>query len=198
MSRGFKDRLTYKATPVQVSVPASAANLGPGFDALALALELRDIYVAQILDEEGFDVDVTGEGADEVKKACKNDGCNQPFAGDACKRLFILTDEQPVSPRVDCANIVICYFRKSGLSADDRRIAVLNTAFEPVLASFGLLRAIRGAVSAEQSVRQRKGVRSFYRQSCEECRDLCKPENLQTAKSLKNKKPRNLAGLFVV
>lgn len=72
MSRGFKDRLTYKATPVQVSVPASAANLGPGFDALALALELRDIYVAQILDEEGFDVDVTGEGADEIKKDGKH------------------------------------------------------------------------------------------------------------------------------
>jgi homoserine kinase len=72
MSRGFKDRLTYKATPIQVQVPASAANLGPGFDALALALELRDIYVAQILDEEGFDVDVTGEGADEVKKDGKH------------------------------------------------------------------------------------------------------------------------------
>ena len=72
MSRGFKDRLTYKATPIQVQVPASAANLGPGFDALGLALELRDIYVAQILDEEGFDVDVTGEGADEVKKDGKH------------------------------------------------------------------------------------------------------------------------------
>lgn len=72
MSRGFKDRLTYKATPMQVQVPASAANLGPGFDALALALELRDIYVAQILDDEGFDVDVTGEGADEVKKDGKH------------------------------------------------------------------------------------------------------------------------------
>ncbi|MEY2664022.1 MAG: hypothetical protein RIR35_830 [Actinomycetota bacterium] len=72
MSRGFKDRLTYKATPMQVSVPASAANLGPGFDALGLALELRDIYVAQILDEEIFDVDVTGEGADEVKKDGKH------------------------------------------------------------------------------------------------------------------------------
>lgn len=72
MSRGFKDRLTYKATPMQVSVPASSANLGPGFDALGLALELRDIYVAQILDEEVFDVDVTGEGADEVKKDGKH------------------------------------------------------------------------------------------------------------------------------
>lgn len=72
MSRGFKDRLTYKATPIQVNVPASAANLGPGFDALGLALELRDIYVAQILDEEVFDVDVTGEGADEIKKDGKH------------------------------------------------------------------------------------------------------------------------------
>jgi len=72
MSRGFKDRLTYKATPIQVSVPASAANLGPGFDALGLALELRDIYVAQILDDEVFDVDVTGEGADEIKKDGKH------------------------------------------------------------------------------------------------------------------------------
>ena len=72
MSRGFKDRLTYKATPMQASVPASSANLGPGFDCLALALELRDTYVAQILDDEIFDVDVTGQGADEVKKDGKN------------------------------------------------------------------------------------------------------------------------------
>lgn len=72
MARGFKDRLTYKATPIQVTVPASAANLGPGFDALALALELRDVYIAQILDEEVFDVDVTGEGANDVKRDGKH------------------------------------------------------------------------------------------------------------------------------
>lgn len=72
MARGFKDRLTYKATPIQVSVPATSANLGPGFDSLGLALEIRDIYVAQILDEELIDVDVTGEGADEVKKDAKH------------------------------------------------------------------------------------------------------------------------------
>ncbi|MBU3715851.1 MAG: homoserine kinase [Candidatus Nanopelagicaceae bacterium] len=72
MARGFKDRLTYKATPMQVSVPASSANLGPGFDAFGLALDIRDIYVAQILDEEAFDVDVTGEGAEEVKRDGKH------------------------------------------------------------------------------------------------------------------------------
>ena len=29
-------------TPVQVRVPATSANLGPGFDALGLALDLHD------------------------------------------------------------------------------------------------------------------------------------------------------------
>jgi homoserine kinase len=53
-------------------VPATSANIGPGFDCFGLALELRDRYAAQVLDDETFDVDVTGEGADEVKKDSKN------------------------------------------------------------------------------------------------------------------------------
>jgi len=64
--------LTFKATMAQVSVPASSANIGPGFDCFGIALELRDRYAAQVLDDETFDVDVTGEGADEVKKDAKN------------------------------------------------------------------------------------------------------------------------------
>ena len=62
------NRLTFKATLAQISVPSTSANLGPGFDSLGLALESRDRYAAQILDEAIFDVDVSGEGADEVKK----------------------------------------------------------------------------------------------------------------------------------
>ena len=64
--------LTFKATMAQISVPASSANIGPGFDCFGLALELRDRYAAQVLDDATFDVDVTGEGADEVKKDSKN------------------------------------------------------------------------------------------------------------------------------
>ena len=64
--------LTFKATMAQVSVPASSANIGPGFDFFGLALEIRDRYAAQVLDDETFDIDVTGEGADEVKKDSKN------------------------------------------------------------------------------------------------------------------------------
>ena len=65
-------RLTFKAQLVQVSVPATSANLGSGFDTFALALDIRDRYAAQILDEPTFDVDVTGEGADEVKRDKNN------------------------------------------------------------------------------------------------------------------------------
>jgi homoserine kinase len=35
-------------------------------------LEIRDRYAAQVLDDETFDVDVSGEGADQVKKDSKN------------------------------------------------------------------------------------------------------------------------------
>jgi thymidylate synthase (methanogen type) len=43
--------VTFKATMSQISVPATSANIGPGFDCLGLALEMRDRYAAQILDD---------------------------------------------------------------------------------------------------------------------------------------------------
>lgn len=63
---------TFKAKPMQVQVPASSANLGPGFDAFGLALSMHDRYVAQVLDDAVLDIDVTGEGADEVPRTDKN------------------------------------------------------------------------------------------------------------------------------
>ena len=63
---------TFRANPIQVQVPATSANLGPGFDSFGLALGMHDRYVAQILDDAGLDIDVTGEGADEVPRTDKN------------------------------------------------------------------------------------------------------------------------------
>lgn len=63
---------TYKAQPVQVQVPASSANLGPGFDCLGLALNMNDRYMAQVMDEPGVDIDVTGEGANSIPTTDKN------------------------------------------------------------------------------------------------------------------------------
>lgn len=57
----------FVAGPVRVSVPATSANLGPGFDALGLALGLRDELEAEVVGEE-LVVDVIGAGADTVSR----------------------------------------------------------------------------------------------------------------------------------
>ena len=49
---------------VHVSVPATSANLGPGFDALGLALALRN--EAWIEESDAVAVEVEGEGADRL------------------------------------------------------------------------------------------------------------------------------------
>ncbi|HEX4812870.1 MAG TPA: homoserine kinase [Nonomuraea sp.] len=53
---------------VDIRVPATSANLGPGFDALGLALSLHDEVEATLTDEPGVRVEVTGEGAGEVDR----------------------------------------------------------------------------------------------------------------------------------
>ena len=52
----------WRDKPVVVRAPASSANLGPGFDALALALSLHDVAVARVTDR-GLDIEVSGEGS---------------------------------------------------------------------------------------------------------------------------------------
>jgi homoserine kinase len=54
--------LSWLAGPVTVSVPATSANLGPGFDSFGLALGLHDVVVAEVA-PDGLAVKVTGEGA---------------------------------------------------------------------------------------------------------------------------------------
>ena len=53
--------------PVSVTVPATSANLGPGFDSLGLALSLRDDLTARVTGE-GIAVAVSGAGADRVPR----------------------------------------------------------------------------------------------------------------------------------
>ena len=54
-----------------VRVPASSANLGPGFDCLGLALDLWDEVTVRTRDG-GLSVTVTGEGAGEVPRDCSH------------------------------------------------------------------------------------------------------------------------------
>lgn len=57
--------------PRTVSVPATSANLGPGFDCLGVALELADTLVGEVVTgavPDGLDLEVEGEGAEEVPR----------------------------------------------------------------------------------------------------------------------------------
>jgi homoserine kinase len=54
------------ADRAQVRVPATSANLGPGFDALGLALALHDDVEVRALGSADVVVDVVGEGAQDV------------------------------------------------------------------------------------------------------------------------------------
>ncbi|GAA5032336.1 homoserine kinase [Actinopolymorpha pittospori] len=55
----------FRPEPVRVRVPATSANLGPGFDALGLALGLYD-EVEVAVAPEGLRISVHGHGAGEV------------------------------------------------------------------------------------------------------------------------------------
>lgn len=56
---------TFVSGSVEVSVPATSANLGPGYDALGLALNLRDRVTAQVVGS-GIDITISGVGAGEL------------------------------------------------------------------------------------------------------------------------------------
>ena len=58
---------TFVRGPVHVRVPATSANLGPGFDSAGLALSLYDDVVVRATDG-GLRVQVTGEGAEYVPR----------------------------------------------------------------------------------------------------------------------------------
>jgi homoserine kinase len=61
----------FRAATLRVRVPATSANLGPGYDSFGLALSLYDEIVVRV-GEEGLDLDVAGEGADKVRRDARN------------------------------------------------------------------------------------------------------------------------------
>jgi len=63
--------MDHRYTKVTVQVPASTANLGPGFDAMGLAIDLWNQASFKLIDK-GYVVQADGEGTDEVPKDEKN------------------------------------------------------------------------------------------------------------------------------
>lgn len=52
---------------VTVEVPASSANLGPGFDCFGLALDWTETVELEVI-ESGYQIDVTGEAAEKLPR----------------------------------------------------------------------------------------------------------------------------------
>ncbi|MCU1563849.1 MAG: homoserine kinase [Arthrobacter sp.] len=53
---------------VTVRVPATSANLGPGYDSLGLALSLHDTLTVETLDNGELEFELSGEGADSLPR----------------------------------------------------------------------------------------------------------------------------------
>jgi homoserine kinase len=88
---------TFRAAPVRVRVPATSANLGPGFDACGLALGLYDDVVVQVT-ESGVDCEVAGEGAEKVATGERN------LVVKSLRAAFAVLGGQPRGVALRCAN----------------------------------------------------------------------------------------------
>ncbi|MEU2614356.1 homoserine kinase [Micromonospora sp. NPDC007271] len=89
--------MTFASGPVRVRVPATSANLGPGFDALGLALGLYDDVAAEVT-TGGVRVTVTGEGAGELP-----DG-DRHLVVRSMRAAFDVLGAQPPGLALECVN----------------------------------------------------------------------------------------------
>ncbi|CAB0795384.1 homoserine kinase [Corynebacterium diphtheriae] len=125
---------------VTVSVPASSANLGPGFDTLGLALSLYDTVEVEVTDH-GLEVEVSGEGQGELPL----DGSH--LVVKAIRAGLKAADVQVPGLRVVCHNNipqsrglgssaaaavagVAAANGLAGFPLDDARVVQLSSAFE--------------------------------------------------------------------
>ncbi|MFF0874655.1 homoserine kinase [Micromonospora aurantiaca (nom. illeg.)] len=88
---------TFTPGPVRVRVPATSANLGPGFDALGLALGRHDDVTAEVTDG-GVRVSVTGEGAGELPSDERH------LIVTAMRATFDAFGAQPAGLALECVN----------------------------------------------------------------------------------------------
>jgi homoserine kinase len=91
--------VTFVDGPVRVSVPATSANLGPGFDSLGLALSLRDELEAEVAGS-GLEVEVAGSGADDVARD------ESHLVVRAMRAALAAMDAAPPGLRLSCTNVI--------------------------------------------------------------------------------------------
>jgi homoserine kinase len=91
--------MTQFGSAVRVRVPATSANLGPGFDALGLALTLYDEVEAEVT-ASGLAIEVTGEGAEAAAAGERH------LVVRAMRAVFARAGGQPPGLRLRCVNAI--------------------------------------------------------------------------------------------
>ncbi|WP_304049519.1 homoserine kinase [Jatrophihabitans endophyticus] len=94
--------MTFVEGPVRVRVPATSANLGPGFDALGLALGLHDEVVGRVT-SEGLEVDVRGEGAGAGPQVARDE---THLVVRSMRAAFAALGESPPGLAIECDNAI--------------------------------------------------------------------------------------------
>ncbi|MER6938264.1 homoserine kinase [Nocardioides sp. NPDC127514] len=90
--------MTFVEGPVTVTVPATSANLGPGYDSLGLALDLRDELTGEVV--PGGDLEVTVEGAGEGTVPLDE----SHLVVRSMRAAFDIIGKQPAGLRLHCRN----------------------------------------------------------------------------------------------
>lgn len=89
--------MTFASGPVRVRVPATSANLGPGFDSLGLALGLHDDVAAEVT-SGGVRVAVSGQGAGELPAG------ETHLVVTSMRAAFDVLGTQPPGLALECVN----------------------------------------------------------------------------------------------
>lgn len=97
---------------IKVTVPASTANLGPGFDCLGLALGLENTFTFEMRDSGlGWRLDLRGENADKLPRNERN------LVVQAARHIFSLQGFKPKGEIILTADIKIPLASGLGSSA---------------------------------------------------------------------------------
>ncbi|EGD41344.1 homoserine kinase [Nocardioidaceae bacterium Broad-1] len=96
--------MTFVEGPVTVTVPATSANLGPGYDSLGLALDLRDELTAEVVSTSS----TTGERTLEVTVEGAGEGTvpldESHLVVRSMRAAFDIIGKQPAGLRLHCHN----------------------------------------------------------------------------------------------
>jgi homoserine kinase len=95
----LENDVNWSQRPVLVRAPATSANLGPGFDAMGLALSLHDLIEAAVAGD-GLSVEVSGQGADTAGLG------EEHLVVRAMRAGFGALGGQPPGLRLRCVNVI--------------------------------------------------------------------------------------------